>query len=145
MRRLSGKDRDEREAGMGIVEILVAMTILAIVLAALAPVLITVVRMTAHNATIAAASQIVNQRMEAARASAASCASYQAFINSPGPSTSVDGRGVSLAIQQTPAPGTTITCNASTPTQSLRVVVRVVSSGDVAAEAATVIAVPGFS
>jgi Tfp pilus assembly protein PilV len=90
-----------KESGIGIIEIIVAMLLLALLVLSFAPVLITTIKLSARNTTIATATQIVNQQIEAARAvstlSAAvtKCTDVVGFI-AVTPAPVVDPRGVIL-------------------------------------------------
>lgn len=145
MRHLARPASRRDDAGFSLVEVMVSMTLLAIILMALAPILINVTRVTARNATVAAATQIVNERIEEARASAGSCTTFLAYVNAPGPMTASDGRGNDFTITHTPAPGGGAVCTASTPLQNFSVRVTLTSTGETLGEAATIIAVPGIS
>ena len=70
------------EAGFGLAELLVAMTIMAIVLMALAPFLVSAFRTTARNVRIAGATELVNQRVDLAQSSGvtASCDAFNKFL-----------------------------------------------------------------
>jgi prepilin-type N-terminal cleavage/methylation domain-containing protein len=139
------------EHGFGLVEILVSMTLLAIILAALAPLLVNSVRVSARNATIAYGTQLVNRQIELARSQSTTCADFTTFLQTV-PATETDPRGTSLAITRTPAPATvsaavaagTWTCPTATGVQKLAVSVTNVSTGQVLADATTLIAVPGL-
>jgi len=124
------------------VEILVSMTLLALIMMALAPVLIQSFRLAANNSTIAFATQKVNERVELARAASGSCADFAAFIAVPAP-TVFDARGVEITLTQVPSPGVTLSCP-GTGVQMFGVVATSVVSGAQLAEAQTAIAVPGF-
>lgn len=95
--RVTGAD----ENGLGLVEIVVAMFLLALLVLAFAPVLINTIRLSARNTTIATATQIVNQQIESARAvstlsaTATTCSNIVAFV-AVTPVPVVDPRGVTL-------------------------------------------------
>jgi type II secretory pathway pseudopilin PulG len=94
VRMESTEDASSRsdEAGMGMVEIVVSMFLLAIVAMSFLPVLIQGMRGTVTNATAATAGQLVSQQIDAARALPANCASLSAFDDIAVPSTT-DARG----------------------------------------------------
>ena len=89
------------EQGVGIIEIVVAMLLLALLVLSFAPVLVSAIKLSGRNTTIATATQIVNQQIEAARAvstlSAAvtKCTDIGGFI-AVTPAPIVDPRGVTL-------------------------------------------------
>ena len=89
------------EKGVGIIEIVVAMLLLALLLLSFAPVLISITKLSGRNTTIATATQIVNQQIEAARAvstlsaAATKCTDLVGFI-AVTPAPVVDPRGVTL-------------------------------------------------
>ncbi|WP_394770578.1 hypothetical protein [Lacisediminihabitans sp.] len=86
---------------MGIIEIVVAMLLLALLLLSFAPVLVNTIKLSARNTTIATATQIVSQQIEAARAvstqssTATKCSDIAGFIAIT-PAPVVDPRGVTL-------------------------------------------------
>lgn len=96
------RTRADGDAGMGLVEILIAMMVLAIMVIAILPILIQGLKLSSSNATFASATAIVNGQLEDAR-SKTSCAA----IN-PTNTTASDARGVVLKIVRTvgtcPAP-----------------------------------------
>lgn len=89
------------ECGVGIIEIVVAMFLLALLVLSFAPVLVSTISLSGKNTTIATATQIVNKQIEAARALSAlavtppSCSVINSFISSA-PAPIVDPRGVVL-------------------------------------------------
>ena len=89
------------EQGVGIIEIVVAMLLLALLVLSFAPVLVSAIKLSGRNTTIATATQIVNQQIEAARAvstlsaAATKCADIVGFI-AVTPAPIVDPRGVTL-------------------------------------------------
>ena len=104
------------ERGIGIIEIVVAMLLIALLVLSFIPVLINSNRVSARNTTMATATQIVNKQIESARAvtsstsTAPSCANMNSFMVSPAPSAVVDPRGVTLLAMWSP-----ITCPTSYP------------------------------
>jgi prepilin-type N-terminal cleavage/methylation domain-containing protein len=97
----------EGERGFGLIEIVVAMFLLAILAMAFLPVLVQGMKVSASNTTIAAAAQLVSQNIEDARTRGASCASLEAFAAEP-MTPVVDGRGVSIVAHRQP-----VTCPAA--------------------------------
>jgi type II secretory pathway pseudopilin PulG len=100
VREVAGGD----DRGLGILEIVIAMFLLALLVLSFAPVLVTTVKLSARNTTIATATQIVNQQIEAARAVstlstvAVTCTVVTAFL-AVTPAPVVDPRGVTLQAQ----------------------------------------------
>ncbi|TFD17166.1 hypothetical protein [Cryobacterium sp. TMT2-23] len=92
---------NELERGFGIIEIVVSMFLLGLLIISFAPVLISSLQFTARNTTIATATQIVNQQIEAARAvrsvtsTAPSCNDIKLFL-AVTQAPVVDPRGVTL-------------------------------------------------
>lgn len=136
------RDRNRYDDGFGVVEIIVSMMLLALLLVSLAPVLIQGLRASARTATIAFATQVVNERTQLARAASASCADFEAFVNLPAP-TVFDARGVEVVITQDPVPGTPLTCPGA-GVQMFGVTATSAITGETLAEAKTAIAVPGW-
>lgn len=70
------------ESGFGIIEVIVAMMIMAIVLMSLAPFLVSSFKTTARNVRIAAATELVNQRIDLAqsRSYSSSCEAFETFL-----------------------------------------------------------------
>lgn len=88
MRRLRTAD-----SGLGLVEILVAMFLLALVAVAFLPLLISSLQLSIRNATVSTATQILNSELDALVATPATCADVTAFGAAATTSTS-DRRGV---------------------------------------------------
>lgn len=91
---------DECESGFGIVEILVAMMLFAILLMAAAPVLVNSLRNAADNAARGAASQLANEQIAAARLAQGSCEAFKVFVAQPTPDVT-DSRGNTFRITVT--------------------------------------------
>lgn len=89
----SGEHEDE--AGFGLIEIVVSMFMLALIAVALLPLLVQGIQASAKNATIAAATQLVNQQIEQARSSATTCVGLRTYGLATVP-TVTDPRGVVL-------------------------------------------------
>lgn len=89
---------DHDDEGFGLVEIMVSMMLLGILFVALAPVLIGAAKVTAKNTTISAASRLAAERLEQARASAAtgSCTVLKDTVEHT--ETVVDPRGIPLQV-----------------------------------------------
>ena len=111
-----GKFRDQSlETGFGLIEIVVSMFLLGLLAIAFLPLLVTSMKATVGNSTIATATQLVDQQMEQARAAGDTCADLTAF----GSSTLAvidDSRGVRYQ------PSRTVAACPSAPTQYPRTV-----------------------
>lgn len=133
--RLRSDDR-----GLGLVEIVVAMFLLAILALALAPLLIQGMKATVRNATLAAATQLANESISLAQAASPDCNAVLATAADPRPPL-VDARGVELV-------ATTVTgaCPAGgTGTVSVSVTVVRQDTDETVAEASTLVFVQAGS
>lgn len=133
-------DRHSNDDGFGLVEIVVSIFILAILSLALLPLLINGVKQTTNNVTLAAATQLVDQQINAAQSGPPTCVAMNNLTRIPFPST--DSRGVALSRV------TTMTaCTPSTPstpsTVNLTVTVNRVSTGLPLAQATTTVYING--
>lgn len=111
MRRL----RDD-EAGFGLVEIVVSMVILALLAVAFLPLLIQGLKASSANATLATATQLVNQKMESASA-VSTCSGATAL---GGVSSLTDPRGVTIQLTTTVASCPTGTGTVKVATTAVR-------------------------
>jgi Tfp pilus assembly protein PilV len=99
----------EPEAGFGIAEIVVAMFLLGIIAVTFLPLLVQTLQVSSNNATLTTATQLVNQRLDLARAQTPTCAALSAFT---GPAPAPGPNGVTFVVTQTvtcptaPFPGT---------------------------------------
>lgn len=93
--RSSTSRADDREKGVGLIEIVISMMLLAILATALIPVLVQGLRQAASSATLATATQLANNELEHVR-TWTRCADLTA-----GTSNVTDARGVVLAISTT--------------------------------------------
>lgn len=90
------------ESGIGILEVVVAILLLALLVLSFVPVLANSIKLSGRNTTIATASQIVGQQIETARALRSStatdpsCADIQAFV-SAFQADVLDPRGVKMS------------------------------------------------
>ncbi|QEO09225.1 type IV pilus modification PilV family protein [Protaetiibacter larvae] len=105
------------DEGMGLIEVMVAMFLLAIIALSLLPLLITGLKQAVENTTIAAATQLANDRIRVAQAASPDCADVTAAVN--GTFETTDKRGVPLQAVTTvvgvcPAPGSADTLNVTT-------------------------------
>lgn len=97
----------DREAGFGLVEIMISMVLLGLLFAAFAPLLVNALRSASASARLATATQLANEQIERARAGATSCADYVSFLAAPTPPMT-DARNITYSLAQTdPA---TVTC-----------------------------------
>lgn len=83
------------DAGFTLLEVVVAMFLLAIVVTGLIPALLGSLKMSAQNTNIATASQLVGQQIDVARSGTATCAALTNYKNAVLPPV-VDARGVSF-------------------------------------------------
>lgn len=120
------------ESGFGIVEIVVSMFLLALLAVAFLPLLITGMKSTVRNSTIATASQLLDQHIGAVRGLAPTCDAISAFDDMPVPSTT-DARG---SVFQ---PVRTVFACPTTYPGTVRVRVQINASGDTLAEAVTLV------
>lgn len=95
MKLIRNRMRFADDVGFGLIEIIVAMMLLAIIAIAILPTLIQGLKLSSANATFAAATGIVNGQLEDARSSS-SCAGV-----TPTNTTATDSRGVVLKIVRT--------------------------------------------
>ncbi|PPL20056.1 type IV pilus modification PilV family protein [Microterricola pindariensis] len=88
-------ERGSDERGFGLVEILVSMLLLSIIAVAFLPLLIQAMKTSQLNATVATATQMVNEQLNTARADISSCATLTIFAGAAlAPTT--DPRGIVL-------------------------------------------------
>ena len=97
--RISQRSSDD--SGFGIAEALVAILLFGILAVALVPPIVLALQVSARATIIATASQVVNERIELARASDGSCSEYLDFLRAAIP-TYDDARGVPFTVTQTP-------------------------------------------
>ena len=133
-----GRSYDD-ETGIGLVEVLVAMMLLAIVALALLPILITGMKLAVSNTTIAAATQLANDRITAAQAAAPGCSAVVAAVN--GTFDTTDKRGVPLAAATTVVGTCPAAANTTAATLKVTVVVTRSDTGKELASASTLVLV----
>jgi type II secretory pathway pseudopilin PulG len=122
------------EDGFGIIEIVVAMFILAIIAIAALPLLVQGLQLTALNATRSTATQLVNDQLELARSQDSTCSTVATLSGDAPPTT--DPRGVVLKV--TRAISACPTTTAAYPTTvTMTVTVRRQSTGAVLSSAVT--------
>lgn len=90
----SARSADD-DGGFTLIEIVVAMFLLAIVATGLIPSLLSSLKVSGQNTTIATASQLVGQQIDVARSGPATCSALQSFKIAVLPPV-VDARGVSF-------------------------------------------------
>lgn len=134
LQRASAMSRDD---GLGLVEVVVAMFLLALVALALLPLLITGMKLAVANTTLAAATQLANDRMTAAQSAGPDCARVKQL--SADPVTTTDARDVAIRAETTvtgdcPDPGEASTLKVET-------VVSRVDTGEELASASTLVLV----
>lgn len=123
--------RGTGDSGMGLVEIVIAMFLLALLATAALPVLIGALRLSAGNSSVTTATQLVEEQLAGARAQTATCGGLTAFAASTVPSVT-DGTGAVLQ------PVRTITCPAAYP-GTARFVATVTRGSTVVATATTLV------
>lgn len=89
--------RSSDDAGLGLVEIVIAMMLMLILAVAFLPILIQGLKATAVNATRATASQLAHDQIEKARAANSDCSDIQDIAAIPVDSV-IDTRGVTLSV-----------------------------------------------
>jgi type II secretory pathway pseudopilin PulG len=124
---------DERAAdsGIGIVEIVIAMFLLALLATATLPLFVSALKLSAGNSSITTATQLVDEQLTQARAQTATCSALTAFA-ATATSPVTDGTGKSLATTRT------VTCPSTYP-GTARFTATVHASGAVVATATTLV------
>lgn len=125
-----------REEGLGLVEVVVAMFLLALVALALLPLLITGMKLAVANTTLAAATQLANDRMTAAQSGSPDCARVNQL--SVDPITTTDARGVVIRAETTVVGDCP---DAGASTVKVETVVTRVDTGEELASASTLVLV----
>jgi type II secretory pathway pseudopilin PulG len=115
-----------RDDGLGLIEIVISMFLIALLAIAFIPVIVSGIRASSLNSTVATATRLVSQAIDVARAAApTTCASAQLLNTS---STQVDAQGVTLRVTTSvPAIGTCV------DGELMTVVVEVVDVNDISA------------
>ncbi len=119
------------DAGIGMIEIVVAMFMLALLALSFAPLLAGTLRLAAGNADRTTATELVERQLAEARGQTATCAGLTAYAASPVP-TSRTGRGVVLTSARD------VVCPPTYP-GTARVTVRVTADGATLATASTLV------
>ena len=132
---MNAKSPRDDESGLGLIEIVVSMFLIALLAMAFLPLLISSLKSTRINTSSAAATQLVSQQLEQLRLIPGTCAAVTSFTSAdPAPVT--DARGVVLSIDRQLVG----TCPASYPgTVKVRVVVT--DPGGTSSEATTLVMV----
>jgi hypothetical protein len=96
----------EDESGLGLIEIVISMFLLALLAVSFLPLVISSFKLTKTNVTIGTASQLVSQQLDLARTQTPTCAGLTAFA-AASIATTTDARGVVLQPRRVVAcPGT---------------------------------------
>lgn len=142
------------EVGFGLAELLVAMTIVAIILLSLAPFLISAFKTTARNVRTAGATELVNRRIDFAQSKGvtASCDAFNAFLTTYSVDTHPDNlvvdkkRSITYQLYSASVFSLADCKNPAISPTTYYFTVRVVdqTSGKELATASTRVAVPGF-
>lgn len=120
------------DAGFTLLEVIIAMFLLAIVVTGLIPALVGSLKLSAQNTNIATASQLVGQQIDVARSGVATCAGLTNYKNAVLPPV-VDARGVSFQPIRN-----SVTCTAGTAgIAKVRVSVTLTGNSHVLASAVT--------
>ena len=90
---------ESRDAGIGLIEIMISMMLLALLSIAILPFLVQGMRNSSSNATLATASQFAGQEINSVRALSADCATVSSFDDGP-VMVKADARGVQLQIRR---------------------------------------------
>ncbi|WP_158865663.1 prepilin-type N-terminal cleavage/methylation domain-containing protein [Leifsonia sp. AG29] len=114
---------ESADAGFTLVEVMVAMLLLAVLALAILPTFVAQLRATSVNTTIATASQLAGQQIDDAQSRAATCAALQAY-QSETVAPVVDARGIALQATRT----VSLPCPTTYPA-TISVTVTVAASG----------------
>jgi len=87
-------ENDRRESGFGVVEIVVSMFLLGLIAIAFLPLLVQSLRVSVSNSTLTTATQLVAQQMDELRSLGTTCATLDAYANTPFPPVTADGNHV---------------------------------------------------
>jgi type II secretory pathway pseudopilin PulG len=123
--------RETGDTGMGLIEIVIAMFLLALLAMAALPLLIGTLKLSAGNSSVTTATQLVEEQLAQARAQTATCGGLTAFATSTVPAVT-DGTGAVLQ------PARTVTCPGAYP-GTARFVATVTRGGTTVAGATTLI------
>ena len=124
--------RGTGDTGMGLIEVVIAMFLLALLAMAALPLLIGTLKLSAGNSSVTTATQLVEEQLAQARAQTATCGGLTAFAASTVP-TVTDGTGAVLQ------PARVVTCPAAYPGTARFVATVTNGGGTVVASATTLI------
>lgn len=99
--------------GFGLIEVVISMLVLAVLAIAFLPVLVAGIKQSAANATFATATQLVNEKLQAAQGAGDSCANVAVMT---GVETLTDEYGVTIQVTTTVG-----TCPVGTGTVAINV------------------------
>ena len=99
VRNMSSDELDERDRGLGLVEILVAMLLLAILSVSFLPVLITGLQLAVRTSQNNTATQLVNEQLDRLAAVDATCTALTTYASEVVP-TVTDERGVDYVVDR---------------------------------------------
>lgn len=85
----------QRESGFGLIEIVISMFLLGLLAVAFLPLLITSLKSSARNSTVATATQMLDQELGLVRAAGDTCLALTAYGSSPAVPATSDGPGTS--------------------------------------------------
>lgn len=133
MEHQGGAQRSASDEGISLIEIMIAMAVLTLLSMAFLPMLITGLKLSTSNSTIATASEIASAQMTLARSQTATCAALTSFASASVPTTT-DGTGTVLTTTRS------VTCPSSYP-GTVTFTATVTGAGATKASATTLIAV----
>lgn len=133
MRLQAIPERAHADDGVSLVEIVVAMTVLALIAVAFLPMLVTGLKLSATNSSVTTATQLVSEQMNLARSQPSTCAALTTFTNSA-TVTTTDGNGKVLTTSRSLG-----TCPTGSGTVSFTASVTASGSSTVLATATTLI------
>ncbi|MDJ0347747.1 hypothetical protein [Cryobacterium sp. PH29-G1] len=137
MRSHSGTaSRSSREAGFGMIEIVVSMLLLSLLAIAFLPMLVTSLRVSVSNTSLTSATQLVASEMENIRSLGTTCSDLALYASVPPAVFDPDGRALQAHLH--------VTCSGTYPDIApVRVYVTEISTGTTLAEATTSVFVNG--
>ena len=124
---------ERADEGFGLIEVVISMLVLAVLAIAFLPVLVSGIKQSAANATLATATQLVNERLQVAQGAGTVCSNLTGLAGS---SQLTDRYGVQINV-------TTVvgTCPAGTGTVSVSVTAVRTDTAATVAEASTLVLV----
>jgi type II secretory pathway pseudopilin PulG len=127
----STHDGPAADSGIGIVEIVIAMFLLALLATTTLPLFVSALRLSAGNSTVTTATELVDDQLTQARAQTATCGALTTFAAAAIPAVT-DGTGKSLTTTRS------VSCPSTYP-GTARFTATVTGSGVVRATATTLI------